>query len=239
MSAALIITPGIGSAIVTAAEAARHKRDDLLTAAGLVTTVADRIDADDAMEVFRSLKGFSKEIETQHRVAKAPVLDLGRKIDAIGKELVAKIDTEANRIGKVIGAYEQEERRKAEDARRAAEAEAAKIAAEAERQAALARAKVRTDEERARVTDAVVEQAAAQIVQVRQAAAAIAPPKTEGLRLNDRVCFEVDDVKAMYAAFPELCVIEPNGAAIRAILKANPELKVPGLRHWREAKVSV
>ena len=78
MSPTLLITPALGSAIVSAAEEAKIDRDQLLHQASLVTTVADRIDADDATSVLRSLKAFVSTIEAQRKAAKEPALDIGR-----------------------------------------------------------------------------------------------------------------------------------------------------------------
>lgn len=239
MSEVLLITPAIDRAEVVSAEVARIRRNELLHSAALVTTVADRIDADDATTVLRALKDFTREIETQRSAAKAPALEIGRKIDALAKDLVAKVDAEAGRISRVLGAFEAEERRKAEDARRQADAEAARIAAEASRKAAEARRNASDAVTGERAADAVVEQAQQQIVAVKQSAANAVAPKTAGTQVCEDVVFEVTDIKALYVAHPELVTLEPNGTAIRAILRANPNLQVPGLRHWREAKLNV
>jgi hypothetical protein len=239
MSESILITPSLGSAVVTAAEAARISRDELLHQAAMVTKVEDRIDADDATNVLRSLKAFANTIETARTAAKAPALDLGRKIDALAKDLVARVEIEAARISRIVGAFEAEERRKAEEARRAADAEAARIAAEASRKAAEVRRAASNAEAGDRAADAVVETAQQQIVAVRQVAANAVAPKQAGTQVREDVCFEVTDIKALFAAHPELVVLEPNGSAIRAILRANPNLQVPGLRHWKEAKLNV
>lgn len=239
MSSALLITPALGDSVVASAETARITRDELLHSAALVTTVADRIDADDATAVLKRLKDFTREIETQRNSAKAPVLDIGRKIDALAKDLVAKVDAEAGRISRVLGSFEAEERRKAEDARRSAEAEAARLAAEASRNASAARRNAPSAEAGDRAADAVVETAQQQIVAVRQQAANAAVTKAAGTQVREDVCFEVTDIKALYADSPHLVTLEPNGSAIRAILRANPNLQLPGLRHWKEAKLNV
>jgi len=41
------------------------------------------------------------------------------------------------------------------------------------------------------------------------------------------------DITALHAARPELCLIEPNNAAIRAVVKTGAQ--IPGLRVWQEA----
>lgn len=238
MSDAIVITPSLGSAEITTAAGARRQRDELLTRSSTVTAVKDRIDADDATNVLRDLKAFTVFIETARVAAKAPVLDVGRKIDALAKELADKATAEAGRISKVLGAFEAEERRKAEEARYQAELEARRIAEEAQRQAVKARA-IATDAEAAdRASDAVLEKAAEKVVAIRQQAAAV-NTRQAGTQVREDVVFEVTDIRALFQAHPELVNLEPNGTAIRAILRANPNLQVPGLRHWREAKLNV
>lgn len=235
----LLITPAIESAIVTAADAARVQRDSLLKQSSEVTTVKDRIDADDATNVLRTLKAYTNEIESARVLAKAPALDISRKIDALAKELTDKVRQEETRIARVIGEFEFQERKKAEAARIEAENRAADIARRAREDAEAARRKATTEEAAARASDAVVEKAAAEIVQIKQAAANAVAPKQAGTSVRENVCFEVDDIKALYDAYPALVTLEPNGNAIRAILRANPNMTLPGVRSWREAKLSI
>jgi hypothetical protein len=55
--------------------------------------------------------------------------------------------------------------------------------------------------------------------------------------LNQPYKFEITDINALFKARPDLCVIEPNGAAIRAQIPHNQN--IPGLRIWQEAKARV
>lgn len=239
MSEALLITPSLGAAIVTSADAARIERDELLHQAALVVQVADRIDADDATTVLRGLKAFETTIEQARTQAKAPVLEIGRKIDALSKQLVDQVKAETGRISRVLGAYELEEKRKAEAARYAAEQEASRIAEEARRKTIEVRAAAPDALAADRASDRVTEKAVEQIVALKQAAAQSMPTRQAGTTVREDVCFEVFDLVALHKSSPELVVLEPNGTAIRAILRANPNLQIPGLRHWREAKLNV
>lgn len=239
MSASLLITPSVASPVVSVDAEAKALRDKLLADAGTVTTVTDRLDADSATVVLRDLSKFLKDIEDSRETVKAPVLKVSREIDAIAKELVAKVRIEADRISKLCGTFEAEERRKAEDARRAAEAEAARIAFEAAKQTRAAIAAAPTQEAGLKAADSIAGAAQVAIHEVKAAAVAIAPPKVAASTLRANVCFEVTDMAAFYRAKPELVNLEPNGTAIRAILKANPNLVVPGLRHWTEDKLNL
>lgn len=239
MSETLLITPSLGDVQITAAQDARDVRDALLIEASTVTTVADRIDADAATSTLRALKAYQTAIETARTKAKGPVLDVGRKIDALAKELADKVIAEAGRISRVIGAFEAEERRRAELARIEAENRAADIARKAAEEAAKAARAATTAEAAERAADAVREKAAEQIVAVKQQAANAVATKQAGTSVREDVVFEVTDIRALYAAHPELVTLEPNGTAIRAILRNAPNLQLPGIRHWREAKLNV
>jgi len=235
----LILTPTMGDVQISVAAQVREERDLLLVEASLISSVEDRLDADDATQILRKLSDFARLIETQRKAAKEPVLELGRKIDALGKELAAKVDEEKGRISRLVGAFEAEERRKAEDERRRLEAEQIRLAAEAERKIREAAKQAKTEEQRDRAVDRVIEEAHAKTAAIQQQIASAQPRKAEGSKLTTVVLFEVTDIRALYAAHPELVVLEPNGTAIRSILKANPNLQVPGLRHWTEQKLSI
>lgn len=236
---ALLLTPTLAVTPLSSTEAAKTERDNLLKEASAVTTVTDRLDADSALPVLRALNSFLSEVESQRETAKAPVLDLGRKIDALAKELTTALKLEEDRISKLCGSFEAEERRKAEDARRKADADAARIAYEAAENEKAARRAAPTELAAARASDAIAGKAQEEIAAVRQVAFAAIAPKAEGTRMSSSVCFEVTDLKVLYAAYPELVTLEPNGTAIRAICRANPELKIPGLKHWSEQKLNV
>jgi hypothetical protein len=235
----LIITPSIGEAVVSATDSAQIKRDRLVAHSAKVTAVSDRIDFDDASETLRALKSFSKEIVAAHQEAKAPVLDVGRKIDQLKKDLVAAVDSEADRISKILGAYEAEERRKAEDERRKADAEIARIAHEAQQKADAARMGNPDPLAAVRASDAVVEKAQSEIVQIRQQQANAVAPKAAGSTLREEIVFEVTDIVALYADSPALVKLEPNNAAIKAIISANPNIILAGITHKRVPKFNV
>lgn len=127
----------------------------------------------------------------------------------------------------------------AEDERRKAEAEAARIAAEASRAAAEAAAKERTLEAKERAADNVFAVAQTKIVEARQAAANAVPSRPSGVSVRQYPKFEVTDIKALYAAHPDYCNIEPNGSVIIGIMRQNPNIKIPGVRTWWEAGASV
>ena len=238
MSTSLTIT-GLQSAEISIAAEARELRDKLLVEIREVTSVSDAFDADVAVDVMKRATQLSRGIEADRNTVKAPVLALGKKIDALAKEIVVELDAEIGRVSLVLGAYQLVEKQKAEAAERLARDEARRIQAEAEQNARKAAQAAPTDTEALAVASEIMDTAAAKIVETRKAIVSTVAPKAAGTAVREDVCFEVDDIVALYAAHPELVNLEPNGTAIRAICKANPKLQLPGLRHWTVAKTNI
>ena len=238
MSTALTIT-GLQSAEISIAAEARELRDKLLVEIREVTSVSDAFDADVAADVLKRATQLSRGIEADRSTVKAPVLALGKQIDALAKEIVAELDGEIGRVSRVLGAYQLAEKQKAEAAERLASDEARRIQAEAEQNARKAAQAAPTDTEALAVASEIMDTAAAKIVETRKAIVSTVAPKAADTAVRVDVCFEVNDIVALYAARPELVNLEPNGTAIRAICKANPKLQLPGLRHWTEAKTNI
>lgn len=238
MNTALTVT-GLQAAEIAIAPEARELRDKLLVEIREVTAVSDAFDADVAADVLKRATQLSRGIEADRTTVKAPVLALGKKIDAIAKEIVAELDTEIGRVSRVLGAYQLAEKQKAEAADRLARDEARRIQAEAEANARKAAQAADSDTEALAAASQIMDTAAAKIVETRKAIVSTVAPKAADTAVRVDVCFEVDDIVALYAARPELVNLEPNGTAIRAICKANPKLQLPGLRHWTEAKTNI
>jgi len=239
MAGKTLALTGLQSAEIAIAPEARELSDKLLVEIRDITAVSDAFDADVAVDVMKRATQLSRGIEADRNTVKAPVLALGKKIDALAKEIVVELDAEISRVSRVLGAYQLAEKQKAEAAERLARDEVRRIQAEAE-QAARAAAKAASNDTAAlAAASEIMDQAAAKIVETRKAIVSTAAPKAANTAVRKDVCFEVTDIVALYAARPELVNLEPNGTAIRAICKANPTLQLPGLRHWTEAKTNI
>lgn len=108
--------------------------------------IKSKVDADTAANHRALLLELKKKAETEHKTAKAPHLEAGRKIDAAFKPLIDTADSAASTIRSELGKYlakvEAEERAKADAARRA---EADRIRKEQERIAAERAQKMQDD----------------------------------------------------------------------------------------------
>ena len=241
----ILITPDVSISSVTATEAARARRDELLVLAAQLTTITDEIDADAATVTMKELKAFKDLIEAKREAAKAPALTMSRAIDALARELSGQVVLAYERLSRVLGEFEAEQRRKREDAKRKADAEAARIAEAARREADAVRAQAAKLAPTAAVTaqveakvEAIEQKAVVAVVETRQAAHNVAP-RAAGTALRETPNYEVTDMAALYASNPTLCTITDNRRAILAILKDNPNIQIPGINHWRDAKAGV
>lgn len=235
MSTQALTLTGLQHAQIELKPDAIVRRDSALVIARRVTSVTDAMEAEEAADALRLLTSLAKETEAARKVVKEPVLELGKRIDDTAKTYIADVATEKARLETALGTYQAAERKKADEARRLAEQEARKKADEAARAAADAEfATTQAEQDRAQQVAAQAETAA---IEARVAVANTAATKPAGVAVRQPWKYEVTDINALFKARPDLCVIEPNAAAIRAQIPHNQN--IPGLRIWQEAKASI
>lgn len=210
--------------------AAFNARTVALTASGNVKAIASVTDLDCAAAALTTIKSLTRSVEESRKEVKAPVLDVGRRIDAVAKDYLAPLESEAKRLSTLLGTWQEAERRKAERIRQEEAERQAKALEDmqAKQAAAMATGDVAAaDAARAEAADTI---AASQLAVIEAEGA-----RAEGVVTRTSWKFEVTDPAALYASRPELCIIEPNNAAIRAVIKASKGAAIPGLRIWQEA----
>jgi chromosome segregation ATPase len=291
MSTTALAILGDGYQIQITPEAEKQKAT-IINAARAVVAVTDADSCDIAHSRLRSLASVRTAVESSRKQVKAPVIDLGKRIDGIAADFVAEVIAEEARLSGLVTEYAREQQRikrevelaaeqerqrierERHEAEMAAQREAARI--ERERQAAeraaheaeIARLKAeaaqseegqraaREAQERAlaaqREAEARAEaarrqaEADASAARVREEAAriadaeAVAAPAPAGVR--EEIDFEVEDILAFVAKFPQLCRIEPKRAEVLAALKKsfarNGKLpEVAGLRVFQNLKI--
>ena len=291
MSTTALAILGDGYQIQITPEAEKQKAT-IINAARAVVAVTDADSCDIAQSRLRSLASVRTSVESSRKLVKAPVIDLGKKIDGIAADFVAEVIAEEARLSGLVTEYAREQqriKREAElaaeqerqrvererhEAEMAAQREAARI--ERERQAAeraaheaeIARLKAeatqseegqraaREAQEKALAAqheaearaDAARRQAEADAAAAREreeaariaAAEAVAAPAPAGVR--EEIDFDVEDILAFVAKFPQLCRIEPKRADVLAALKKSFERngklpEVAGLRVFQNLKV--
>lgn len=225
---------------------AHQKRDALVGKAKDITAIDDSLDYESAVECLREIKALKSDVEKSRTQVKAPVLDVGRTIDAKAKEFIAPIDPEEKRITGLVLDHErklreireaeerkrQEELRKIEQARleaerqaRAkAEAEAAAALNEQERKAAAARAEA----EQKRLAEQTAQAS-------KQVTLAFAPQESrpQGVKAKQEWTFEVTDVAKLYQARPELVELTVKTLATKNAVNAGLR-ECPGLRIFQK-----
>jgi hypothetical protein len=264
----IIEIDGIDTVSISSTAEARANRDRLIGLAGTVALVSDQTQANVAANVLKEIKGMTRLIEAARTTVKAPVLEQGKKIDALAKELTFKLEAEATRIGMVLGTYQAEQERIAEEIRRkaweeeqrilrAAQEAEEKAAAEARAKAAALALKESRARSEAKAADYAAQAEAAQLMadaeaearqkQVEQemlanrvnALSKIAA-KPEGIATRKEIRFEIMDIVALYEAAPYLVTLTPNNAALKSALKGLQKgQSLPGVKHWEEAAVTV
>lgn len=271
---------------------AETQKATILSAARAVVAVTDPDSCDIAQSRLRSLASVRTAVESSRKIVKAPVIDLGKRIDGIAADFVADVVAEEARLSGLVTEYAREQqriKREAElaaeqerqrvekerhEAEMAAQREAARI--ERERQAAeraaheaeIARLKaeaaqseegqkaareaqekaVAAQREAEARAEAARRQAEADAAAAREreetariaAAAVIAAPAPAGVK--EEIDFEVEDILAFVAKFPQLCRIEPKRAEVLAALKKSFERNgklpdVAGLRVFQNLKI--
>ena len=226
----IIVSGSLPRPEIELSSAAFNARTLALEASGRIKAIGTVADLDAAAAALTKIKSLTRTVEDSRKEVKAPVLEVGKRIDATAKDYLAPLEAEAKRLSVIVGAYQEAARRKAEKERE--EAAKAQAAALAEMNAKQAEALAQGDEAAA---DAARAEAADKIAASQLAVIEAEGPKPEGIVTRTSWKFEVLDINQLHRSRPELCVIEPNNAAIRAVVKASNGAMIPGLRIWSEA----
>lgn len=117
------------------------QRSAALELASEVATVDNQFDQDIAADALKALKRIETGVESARVTVKAPVLQLGRQIDALAADFTNPVLVECKRITGLLSSYQTKVRMEAMAAERQRQAELARI--EADRRAAEAAAQKR------------------------------------------------------------------------------------------------
>ena len=216
----LITQPKINGVIIEiVAEAEQMKIQALMSSKG-IETVDDGFEATIAAEAQSALRHLVKGIEESRKLAKAPVLEVGRQIDSVAKDYIEEVKAEEERIAKLLGAFQIVERDKKLAAERQARIQEQKVMAEAAQQ-------LDADSDN---TD-LLDDAQAQIAILRQEAAA-KHDAVAGVKVRTTTKFEIVDEAETLKARPDLFSL--NESKIRAALKITKT--IPGIKVWDETK---
>jgi len=216
----LITQPKInGVAIEIVAEAEQMKIEALMSSKG-IGSVTDGFEATIAAKAQSALRNLIKGIEESRKVAKSPVLDIGREIDGIAKDYIDEVKDEELRIAKLLGAFQKVERDKKIEAERQARVEEQKILVKATQDA------LETGQDIQQHDNAMQK-----IVALRQQAAA-KHEAVAGVKVRTTTKYEIVDEAETLKARPDLFSLDDK--KIRAALKITTT--IPGIKVWDESK---
>ena len=245
----------VGSVEIAIDPKAVTARDEAIENAHLVVTIRTHNQAVAGADALRGLRAITKAVESSRTAAKAPVLELGRRIDAAAKEFNASAEAEIARITAMLTAHETEQRRIDAEAERKRFEEAFKearrrLAEEAARMAeiqAAERAERAAVNERERAAAEARRVAAEQAAATERAAAAerqanlpvvTERPKVAGTVVREEWNFDVLDLKAFAQAHPDLVEITVKRAAVLQKIRGGVR-QLAHARIYEETKVGV
>lgn len=245
----------VGAVEITIEPDAFAARDEAIANATLIGRVSNHLQAGSAADALKSLKAITKAIEASRTAIKAPVLDLGKRIDTTAKQFIAEVEIEVTRLTGLLTAYEveqrriaaEEERKRQEEERKARAEEAARLAEINRLQRLAEQAALLAESEREREAAEVRRVAAEQAAAIERAAAAerqanlpavIEPPKVSGTVVREQWTFEVEDLRAFAQAHPDLVDITVRRADVLQLIRGGCR-QLAHARIFTETKVGV
>lgn len=205
-SSALILKDTTLGVPVIAPSALELKRVALATAKP-IKRVTNPEEQSAAVTALKELKSIRSGMETTRRLVKAPVLELGKKIDEAAHNFMEALDGEELRVQGLINHYQREQLRIQREAEQALERERAETA----RLEELARKK--NEQAELAVDPEVQKQAAREAAALEQQAAerrldeeligTITVAKPKGLVVKQRLDFKILDPLVFCQAYPD------------------------------------
>lgn len=224
---------GFGGEVVVQKEA-YLVREGALNEAKDIVEVSDAFTKEIAVDVLKQIKGITSDVEKARKELKAPVLELGKKIDTCAASYVENLQKEYNRINRLLSLYAAEELKRQQEEQRRIEAEQRRLEAEKEAQRKQLE-EAKSIEEKAEISEKI--ETTVKLVADTKAVAKQATPKVEGVTVKQSMDFEILDIEAVAIARPDLVIIKPNRRAILEAIKT--ETKINGLRIFPKVSTSV
>lgn len=231
-----LLNSNAASSVITLNPGAAQQQAMLLRSAALVTSCADANEADVLVRLGREIAAALSDAEASRVSVKAPVLNLGKQIDALAKSYAAPLEAEKKRLANLHAEFTEQEQRRVAEEQRQRDAEVRRLEEE-QRLCELNRiaqeAAMRDDAGLDRAVNA--EEAAKEAAQ--QADLAIRAPvptldRQRGTVVRRTFDVEIQCLTTLYAARPDLCKLELSKAALNAV--AYEGLVLPGIvLHWR------
>jgi len=217
----LITQPKINAVTIEIIDDAKKMKQVALETAKPIVSINDGFEAEIASRTQYHLRAIIKGIEESRKMAKAPALEIGKKIDGMAKDFIAEVKDEELRIAKLLGAFQKVEREKKADADRIARIETQKVLAKASHDA------LSTGQD----LQELDQSAQRKIIALRQEASA-KHEAVQGVKVRTTTKFEIVDEAETHKARPDLFSLDHK--KIRAALKITKT--IPGIKVWEESK---
>lgn len=216
---------------------AQKRRDDLLAEGSVIKTVSDALDQSAAVEIMRQLRIIEKEVEDARTTLKKPLLELGKTLDDTAKKFAGALGVEYSRLSRLVSDFQSQEQRRQQAEAEAQRKEMERINREnAEKQRAQEVAQQQTLQASPFDTPPPLPPPPKQVV---VAAPVREIPKADGMVSTDTIEFEILNLAAVYAHFPEIIKLELNVVMAKQFAKAGKLETCPGIKVIRGSRVSV
>ena len=236
MDSDIINLTNISDAQISIPQNVFDKKFELLGLSAAIITVGSFEEQESATQALNAISKLLKDVEAARKTVKSPVFELGRKIDELAKNFSGELESEKNRISRLIGSYvaEQERQRLAEERRLREEAERKRREEEEAQRKAQEQAKEKGEETPPPPPQVQTISVAVNPISQRR--------KVAGQRIIKVRKFEITDVAALLKSHPEL--FSPDESKIKDFIRDikldpgevdNGET-VAGLKLWDETK---
>jgi hypothetical protein len=123
-----ILTPIKAESFPVAIEhRAQEDKKNIIAASSAIKSVMEPMGQEQAVLTLRAVNQLLKAAESSRTSVKAPVLEIGRKIDALVKEFCLDLESESSRLGRLLTVYQVEQDRIAREAEARRQAELRRV----------------------------------------------------------------------------------------------------------------
>lgn len=193
-----------------------------------------------AVEAVREMKRLTNVVETVRKNVKAPVIDLGKKIDTLAENYCTELNNEIRRIERGVAEFQRMEAdriRKEEEklAQQQREAEAAaQRAIEEQERLANSRKKVTVQQS---VQSEVKVQEALENLQVTRSQVVLSAPTAAGMKAKKVIKWTIENPALVYSTHPGFFELVPRPSAIKAFI--TKDMKIAGMTITEELDTKI
>jgi hypothetical protein len=213
-------------------EASEYVKGLMLEAEGIELPPKDPQGQGNAVRMGREIRKHLSEVEMTRKILVGPLNDTVSKINEIARLHTEPMRKRLGELEQGVTDYQVGEQQRIEQEQRDRQAEIDRLAQERlKAEQAVEDAKPTGDDALDDINKANAEMALESAEQAERLAIVQPipePVKARGAATGQKMVIEVTDLKALYAARPDLCRVEANLAAIRAT--CFPTMEIPGLK---------